>query len=338
MRVKRGLRAILRAPVSVAIVMGGLTQGYALADPPACASLATTQDHNWTLTFSSGGVWSLSLAQDAPGNITGTATKVNSSCASSTQTITGTAEGGGGFSLTMDPSNSDGCGTYNLDVAIPAGVSCAQASGNYDQDGGSGPPNGTFTLALPSAPDGTINPSGETASVFVGGVVGAPATGEYETNLEPTTYNFEGRTIDETFPDGIVDGCNSNPGSPVINPPVPVSVYPLVNGPASDQNQLGSPQNGVTTGYADQIGLPTLAVTEIRNAYDAPCTISMGQQVYIDDVHDTFGYAAAQYNYNTITVGTNTITTTRNYSSPTTWQYLSASQLFIPLSLSLDLD
>lgn len=335
MRIRSFLQAILRLPGCLAIVIGAFTQGYAMAEPPDCASLATTQYHTWNITYSPGGVWSLTLAQDAQGNITGAATRVDSSCTATTEAMTGTAEGGGGFSLTQNPNNTDGCGWVKMDLSIPTGVSCAQASGIYDAE--QGPPTGSVTLAQPSA-DGPIIPSGETASVFVGGVSGAPTTGEYEANLSPTTYNFEGRTITESFPDGIVDGCDSNPGSPQINPPSPTSVYPLVNGHGSNENQLGSPQNGVTTGYADEIGLPSVGVTEIRNAYDAPCTISMEQQLAIDDIQASGGNASFEVNYNTITINANTITTTRNYSSPTTWQYLSVSQLFIPLSLSLVLE
>jgi len=309
------VRALLRSAIPLLCLALPFHDCLAQSQP-TCASVATSDSVTWNTVFSPGGTWALSLAQDLDGTISGTATYVSSACKDTPQSVSGTANGDGTFALAVtDPSGT--CGETDFTVTL-SGPGCAQATGTYTDHSGLGS-TGTVKMT-----DGAgVLPSGETPSAFL--FLETPTTAEFTMNLVPTDYNFQGRAVTETFPAGLDDGCLSNPGSPVIPNPPPITVYPLVNGPGG--NPLGTPVNGVTTGYEDQVGLVEAEVNQIRAVGDAPCTLTAVQHMWIDTSSQYDDY---QDNTMTITVGTTTMTAQRGGAPPKTWPYLTPSQTRMP--------
>lgn len=275
-------------------------QGPAAAQSqPACDSVATPGSVSWTATFGGGigayGDWKLVLTQDGKGAVNGTGTKINSFCAAKTGSVSGYAAGAGEFSLNFDITVP--CDTLKMAIVV-SGPGCANATGTYTTYSTFGYDDMPVTLT-----DGAgVLPTGETAPVGYGSEVNHPAVLIFWQNLAPTTYDFQGRTVNESFPNGFASNCAG--ASPV--PYIAGDVYPLVNGSANN----GTPVDGITTGYADYIGLPdTDDLDTIRRIGDAPCTISATQVMTIDTSSGTNQYQTNGVSY---TIGQTTITAVRN--------------------------
>lgn len=314
---KHGLRVQL-----LGFIVGLMaTQGNAMAGQPACHSMATPGSLLWNVTYSPGGTWTFALSQDADGNITGTGTTVSSGCKSGTQgTIEGTSTGNGTFSVTLKTQNCTSGNTDDTTVSniTVSGSGCANGTGTYTDtflnDLGE-TQTSTGTVAL-SDGDG-VQAEAETTPTFLYYEVNSPAVGVFAQNIEPTTYDFQGRKITETFPPAFQTTCKRT----ALPAPVGVTIYPLVNSPSTN----GLNGDGITTGYGDQVGLDTQLLDLIRQNGDAPCQIWTQQTMSIDTAG---GSSVYQTNTIAMNIGFSTysvergnppqISPTRELSTPTT--------------------
>jgi hypothetical protein len=285
----------------------------AIADQPACASIATLQFYWYDQAVNEG---SFSLQQAASGDISGTYTPGSpppgeTSCTNNFA-MSGSAVGNGQFALNgiiSGTPSSPNCAEKFTGTATISGPGCAKGSWAWSNSLGDSSTD-TIILGNDTGTSEGVLPTGETQSVFLYIVKQVPTTAMYTVNLAPTSYNFQGRAVTESFPEGINNGCLENPGSPLIPAPGENTTYPLVNGPNGNS---GTPVNGVTTGYLDQVGLVQAEVNQIRLVGDAPCTIVVQQDLTID-TSTSSGAGSYQYqqNYNYITVGVTSMTTERN--------------------------
>lgn len=266
-------------------------QGCAIAGQPACDSSATPGRLLWNVTYSPGGTWTFALSQDADGSISGSGTSVSSGCTTGTQsTIQGTATGTGTFSVTSSESicNSGARDESIVSNITISGAGCATAAGTFTDTyfnilGEKQTLTGTVTLT-----DGTGVPAtGETTPVFQYYEVNNPAIGDFWQNIDPTTYDFQGREVTEAFPSTFQTTCKTT----ALPAPVGVTIYPLVNSP----NTNGPNGDGITTGYGDRVGLDVQLLDLIRRNGDAPCEIWRQQTVSIDT-----GTGSAVYQTNTL--------------------------------------
>lgn len=262
------------------------TNGYALAqNRPACASMASPGSLKWNVTYSPGGTWTWVLSQDADGTLQGTGTSVSSGCTTgSTSTLSGTANGDGTFSVASYEST---CNSQVTDDTITStitlsGPGCAKATGTisetYTNDlGETQTGSGTVTLT-----DGNgVLSTGETTPIFFYYLPSLPADAYFWQEIAPTSYDFQGRAVAESFPNGITaDSCNK-PGSPIITPHPETTIYPLVTSDDTTGGQLAG--DGIMTGYGDDDGLDVSVVDAIRGvAGDTPCAIATQQNMTID--------------------------------------------------------
>lgn len=291
--------------------------GCAIAGQPACASVATTASLSWNTVFSPGGTWALSLAQDAQGNITGTAAYVSSACKDTPESVAGTANGDGSFSLAMtDPNGPQMCAETDFTVTL-SGPGCAQATGTYTDQTGLG---STGTVKMTDSEG--VQAKAETAPLFQQWETNNPAIADFWQDIVPTDYNFVGRAVTETFPgNNLANGCDKNSGSPPVVGLPTVTIYP---------NQLES--NGITTGYGDRIGFSSddTTIDKIREVGDAPCTISREQDISIDTAT-----GSEQYQVNTLIyqIGITTLQVWRGppaSPSPSTQRYFPTLAVLVP--------
>lgn len=305
---------------SAAFLVTIAPQAYSIAqNQPACASVATPAGVSWTdFSDSNTPAGTLDLQQDADGAVSGTLTPGSGVTCQDSFSIRGSsAQGNGKFTLT---------GTNDAD---PIGVGCTSSFTGTVTVSGAGCATGSFVWSNASGYSGTdpwsdapgVEPTGETTPLPLWQDSEVPTTYFFTQNLVPTSYDFVGRAVTETFPDGLTNGCDKNPGSPVIQPSGPHTTYPELNS-VSDG---GTPINGVTSSYADQIGLNVATVDLIRGVGDAPCVVSTVQYLWID-ISTGSGYDNYQQNNIYITVGTITMTDQRGPSAPITWKYLSPGQ------------
>lgn len=306
------------------IVLAVAAQGRAAAQSqPACASIATPSGTEWLDSTNSNwgedGVFK--FQQDADGNISGTYSPPSGNECADTYSMEGSSQGNGTFAITgSDDTQPVGqyCTTSFTATVTVSGAGCATASMQWQNHSGF---KGTDTLS--DAPG--VEPTGETTPLPLWQDSQIPTTYWFTQNLAPTTYDFVGRASTETFPNGLSNGCNKNPGSPIIAPSSPHTVYPELN----TLGDGGTPVNGVTSSYGDQVGLDQATVNLIRGVGDAPCTVSTVQYIWIDISTGT-GYYNYQINNIYITVGTNTMTDQRGPGQPITWKYLSPVQKTLP--------
>lgn len=316
-RVKRPLRLQLWTFLLALLA----TRGYAVAAQPACDSVATPGTLLWNITYSPGGTWTFALSQDADGNIHGTGTSVNSGCKTGSQsTIEGQKTGSGTFSLT---SSEDGCNSSDTHESIASditlsGPGCAGGTGTFTDTylnnlGETQTYTGTVSLS-----DGSgVQAQGETTPAFTGYEVNNPAIGDFWQNIVPTTYDFQGRAVTETFPPAFNTTCKRT----ALPPPVGVTIYPLVNSPSTN----GEDGDGITTGYRDRVGLDTQLLDIIRQNGDAPCQIWTQQTMLIDT---SSGSTTYQINTLAMNIGFSTysvergnppqVAPTRELATPTT--------------------
>lgn len=314
-------RNLLTRLLAFSIIALMVTGGYATAQSrPACASIATPGNASWTTTLSgnnaggNAGTYNVILAQDASGTVSGSETPTKTSCPYGSSINDGSALGYGEFAFDLNQANSSACVPLLIDVSISS-LGCAKATGTFTGGGF----NGTVTMT-----DGTgVLPTGETTPIPYGKEVNYPAVLVFWQNIAPITYNFQGRLINELFPNGATTNCKG-----VSPPPLDIAgnTYPLTNGPANN----GTPVNGITTGYGDGIGFrDTEEVDTIRELGDAPCTFSATQLVTIDTATGTYQY---QTNGIAYTINATTITATRG-GVPQTVQLLSVSAQALPAVL-----
>ena len=277
-----------------------------LSSRPACASLATPGSLEWALVYSPGGSYGLSLTQSSTGYVSGSGITVNSKCPYNS-VVAGTAEGNGVFSLAQTvPGNL--CGEVTSQVTL-SGPGCASATGTYFSTNSF---NTTSTGTVMMSDGQGVPVESETTPVPVEVDSADPTVEDFYQYLQPTNYNFEGRTITESFPSPGTDTCWFPGGpfpQPLVNRPTK-SIYPYVDSSVSS----------VATGYWDEVGPSVEVVDAYRLAdHSIPCSLTYQQVMSIDTLSGSQVYAV---NTLQMIIGPTTVTDIRNHV-PATLNYTS---------------
>lgn len=243
---------------------------------PACASMATGGMGNWAAS-----IFSFTISQSGSGSVktltgTGTSTSAyfrtnfvnpcpagtqyNLNSFSSTYTISGSAAGQVTINAALVGNNSLCYPTFTMagSLAQPGCDSLNNATINVGQ--GNAPISFTHACYVPSS---------ETPSVLLnwGAGVGYTDVAVFQTSLQSTSFDWGGRTIAETFPQGGTDSCYFS-GS-IYTPMQPVAAAPSV---------LNS---GTPSSYQDQIGMADQAAAYYRATGHSPCGLSATQVMVI---------------------------------------------------------
>lgn len=155
-----------------------------------------------------------------------------------------------------------------------SGAGCAKGTVQWHNSSGF---HGDDTLT--DAPG--VQATGETPPIFFYYLPNYPADAYFWQEIAPTTYNFQGRAVTETFPYGITEDTCNRPGSPIITPHPKTTVYLLVTSSNTTNGIIAG--DGVMTGYGDDDGMDVTVVDAIRGvAGDTPCVIATQQNMSID--------------------------------------------------------
>jgi hypothetical protein len=278
--------------VALSYVVAGIHDALALE---ACATVSNSASAPWT----DSALGTFILNQSASGVITGTLTTTggtanlcpnngNYNGATHTYTVTGTFLGNGKFSLQAQTPDTQSCSATVSITGALSGLGCQNSTNSWsDSDSYSG--NSTWYRIC-------YAPSGETTPAFTswGGADGTqPTIANFHQNLLPTSYNWGGRFVNETFPQGGVDSCYFQGSSIPEQNTRPGLAVPINSG----------------LGYYDAVGATTNTVNYYRQHGKAPCSFQYQQQMTIDCQPQNYPYIA---NPLFIGIGLTTVTDSRN--------------------------
>lgn len=273
------------------------TQGSAIAQGVPCGSIATPDPPLWL--YSTG---SMNLAQDKDGNVTGDTIGVILECSNNYYVSSGQANGNGKFTVQFreDGSNSGCYDTLFFQLTV-SGPGCARASGTFSAYFNGNEEVKNALISPWQMGDGSgegVLPASET-EFFDSWYVNYPALALFDIDINPTSYNFSGRQVTETFPNGGTDGCWYSGSARPEWTPSGVTAYVTINPNG----------NGIISGYADKVGVNDITwVDYYRRHGRAPCALTTQQMISIDTYS---GSEQFQENDMEIAVGTNTLTVQR---------------------------
>jgi len=273
------------------------THRFAIAQTVACASIATPDPVLWNDGYGD----DINLAQTSDGNVSGdqTGDYIND-CSYNFSVLDGSSNGDGKFTLQFRwDENNQVCAADTLIYTLTvSGPGCARATGTVSGSLGG---NQVFTNNPVTWSDGDGVQATDDTEFFLGwGTVQEAGLAIFGIDINPTTYNFSGRQITESFPSGGADGCWF-PGSKIPEwSPTGATAYVTL-----DPNN----NNGIISGYGDHVGFTsTTTLDYYRQRGQAPCSMTTQQDISIDTYT-----ASEQYQENSmvLTIGTNTVTIQR---------------------------
>jgi hypothetical protein len=263
---------------------------------PACA------DASGTYTDTLGEF--IQLSQDSGGNITGGFASSGGNTCPPAQAprynLQGSYTGDGNFTVVGTATTQvSGCPTTITFKGSISGGGCDDVSISFTNNlGGIG--FGAWTEACQVPPNET--------TTWKGWAPGQPTVGAFRGTMNPMSFNFGGRTWQETFPQGGFDSCwfNNTGGIPFFSPQ------------ASSPSTLAATDNN---SYEDDVGdangnknLPSNTIAYYRRAGRAPCSYGGVQSMII--ACDTYS-SVYQKNTLSINIGTTTYSVSRGaVSSP----------------------